>query len=93
MKRRWTKHMSDCRLANWANCGLTRHFERHHQQDIEGAISRLQVTILDRLHGTYSEDRLHRLEQSWIHRLSTVYTGCNSRLELTTTSRRNWGNS
>jgi hypothetical protein len=93
MKRRWTKHMSDCRLANWANCGLTRHFERHHQQDIEGAISRLQVTIIDRLHGTYSEARLHRLEQSWMHRLGTVYTGCNSRLELTTTSRRNWGNS
>jgi hypothetical protein len=56
MKRRWTKHMSDCRLAKWDSTGLTRHFERHHQPDIEGAIASLQVTILDRLHGTYSEE-------------------------------------
>ena len=93
MKRRFTQHRSDFRLAKWTACGLTRHFEQHHQQDIEGAIANLQVTILDQLHGPYSEERLHRLEQLWMHRLSTTYTGCNSRLELTTSSRRNWGSS
>ena len=53
----------------------------------------LRVVLLDSLLGPYHEDRLRNLEQTWMHRLGTVYVGCNSRLELTSNSRRTWGNS
>ena len=58
---------------------------------------RLRVVLVDRLTGHYCEDRLRELEQtwnpSWMHRLGTVHVGCKSRLELTSRSRRTWGNS
>ena len=60
---------------------------------MEEAIENLQVTLLDRLVGPYSEDKLLELEQRWIHRLGTTEAGCNSRVELTGRGRRNWGQS
>ena len=60
---------------------------------MEEAISRLEVTLLDHLPGPLSEEKLLEKEQEWMLKLGT-YTriGCNSRLELTTGQRRNWGN-
>jgi hypothetical protein len=93
MKRRWSKHMSDIRFGHWDACGLTDHFRRHHQGDLEAALSNLQVTILDHLKGPYSEDRLRELEQGWMYKLGTYHrTGCNTRQELVSSSRRTWGN-
>ena len=93
MKARWSGHKSDIRHGRWTACGLTRHFGQHHQADREEAISNLRVTLLDRLTGPHSEERLLTLEQTWMHRLGTTEIGCNSRVELTARSRRNWGNS
>ena len=93
IKARWTGHKSDIRHGRWTACGLTRHFGQHHQADREEAISNLRLTLLDRLTGPHSEERLLTLEQTWMHRLGTTEIGCNSRVELTARSRRNWGNS
>ena len=93
IKRRWSKHKSDIRKHIWTACGLTRHFERFHQGDMEVAISNLQVTLLDHLEGPFTEEGLRDLEQGWMYKLGTFQnTGCNSRLELTSRSRRTWGN-
>ena len=55
--------------------------------------SNLQVTLIDHLKGRYSEDRLRELEQGYMHKLGTYRrTGCNTRQELVSTSRRTWGN-
>ena len=93
MKVRWSGHKSDMRCGRWTACGLTRHFQQHHQADMEQAISSLQVTLLDRLVGPHSEERLLNLEQGWMRRLGTTETGCNSRVELLARNRRNWGQS
>jgi hypothetical protein len=92
-KRRWSKHMSDCKLGHWDACGLTEHFRRHHQGgDREAVISNLKVTLLDHLRGPYDEDELRILEQGWMHTLGTYQrTGCNSRQELVSSQRRTWG--
>ena len=93
MKVRWSGHKSDIRGGRWTACGLTRHFQQFHQADMEHAISCLQVTLLDRLVGPHSEERLLTLEQGWMSRLGTTETGCNSRVELLARNRRNWGQS
>ena len=80
-------------VGRWTACGLTRHFGQHHQADREEAITNLRLTLLDRLTGPHSEERLLTLEQTWMHRLGTTEIGCNSRVELTARRRRNWGNS
>ena len=81
------------RKGKWEACGLTRHFGQHHQGDLEAAIANLQVTLVDHLEGPYSELRFRELEQSWMWKLGTFQrTGCNSRLELTSVTRRTWGN-
>ena len=60
---------------------------------MEAAISNLQVTLVDHLEGPYHEKRFRELEQSLMWKLGTYQrTGCNSRLELTSTNRRTWGN-
>ena len=60
---------------------------------MEVAISNLQVTLLDHLEGPFTEEGLRDLEQGWMYKLGTFQnTGCNSRLELTSRSRRTWGN-
>ena len=46
-KRRWSKHKNDIRSSNWTACGLTSHFGRHHRGDMEEAISKLKVTLVD----------------------------------------------
>ena len=93
MSRRYSKHKSDLRAKNWAACGLAKHFGHHHQAEMEEAISRLEVTLLDHLPGPFDEVRLLELEQAWMHKLGThTRVGCNSRLELTSRQRRNWGN-
>ena len=81
------------RNGRWEACGLTRHFAQHHQANVEEVIEKLQVTLLDRLVGAHSEDKLVELEQRWMHRLGTTEVGCNSRVELTGRGRRNWGHS
>ena len=51
MRERWSKHKSDMRKENWTNWGLTRHLELWHQGDMEHALARLRVTLLDHLQG------------------------------------------
>ena len=92
-KSRWSSHKSDIKNGRWTACGLTRHFGNCHQGDWREAVARLRVVLLDCLPGTLDEDRLRNLEQTWMHRLGTVYIGCNSRVELTSSNRRTWGNS
>ena len=94
MSKRWSKHKSDLRLKNWAACGLARHFGHHHQANMEEAIAGLQVTLLDHIPGPFSEERLLVREQEWMYKLGTTHAGvgCNSRIELITNQRRNWGN-
>jgi hypothetical protein len=92
IKRRWSKHKSDCRLGNWDNCGLTKHFQQHHQQDMEAAISALRITLVDHLVGPYKEEKLLQLEKDWILNLGTWGpTGLNTRNQLLSNQRRNWG--
>ena len=87
MRRRWSKHKSDCRKEN-DKCGLTRHFEQNHQADMEVAISNLQITMLDHL-----VDPTGRLGKDWIINMGTSGpTGLNTRNQLLTGQRRNWGN-
>ena len=93
MKRRWSKHKSDCRKGNWDNCGVTRHFQQYHQGDMEDAVSNLQLTMLDHLVGPYREEKLLQLEKDWILNMGTSgETGLNTRNQLLTGQRRNWGN-
>ena len=51
------------------------------------------MSLLDQLPGPFNEEKLLEKEQEWVYKLGT-YTrmSCNSRLELTTRQRRNWGN-
>ena len=91
-KVRWSHHKSDCRVGNWGNCGLTEHMGQHHQDDIEDAIANLKVTLLDYLTGNYREERLLQLEKDWIIKLGTFGpTGLNTRNQLLSQQRRNWG--
>jgi hypothetical protein len=92
MGRRWSKHKSDFRKKNWNACGLARHFGKHHQAEMEETIAQLEVTLLDHVPGPFNDALLLEQEQDWMHKLGT-YTrfGCNSRNELTTRQRRNWG--
>ena len=76
----------------WANCGLTEHFGQHHRDEMEVAIADLKVTLLDHLTGNYREERLLQLEKDWIIRLGTFGpTGLNTRNQLLSQQRRNWG--
>ena len=74
MKRRWSKHKSDIRLENWTVCGLTSHFEHFQRGDMEVAISKLEVTLLD-----CGEDvkRLKKTEDQWICNLGHSFLGPN----------------
>ena len=50
-------------------CGLTRHFGDHHQADMEEAMKKLEVTVVDR--SRRLED-LKALEDRWMCDLGTV---------------------
>ena len=92
MKAMWSKHKTDIRKWSWNNSGLTKHFMHHHQDHIELAISRLVVTLVDHVDGLYSDERHLQLEKDWILNLGTSgQTGFNSRNELLSNQRRNWG--
>jgi hypothetical protein len=92
VKRRWSKHKTDIRKGYWDNCGLTKHFQHHHQGDIEAALNNLQITLVDHLMGPFSEEKLLQLEKDWILNLGTFGpTGLNTRNQLLTGQRRNWG--
>ena len=56
---------------------------------MEVAISNLQITML----GPYREESLLQLEKDWILNMGTSGpTGLNTRNQLLTGQRRNWGN-
>ena len=91
-KQRWSSHKSDIRMGNWNNCGLTRHFQQHHQGELEETINNLQVTLVDQQVGEYREEKLLQFEKDWILRMGTSGpTGLNTRNQLLTNQRRNWG--
>ena len=60
---------------------------------MEGAITNLRVILLDHLVGPYRDEKLLQLEKDWILNLGTFGpTGVNTRNQLLTGQRRNWGN-
>ena len=59
---------------------------------METAISKLQVTIVDHLVGPYSDQNLKSVEDHWITQMGSYFSGENSKNELLTQHRRNWGN-
>ena len=75
MKQRWSKHKGDIRNSNWTACGLTRHFGEHHTNNIEEAIRNLKVTLVD---CSENEENLKLLEDRWILKMGTLFTGPNS---------------
>ena len=92
LKKRWTTHKSDIRNGRWTACGLTRHFGQHHPQNIEEHLSKLQITLLD---SCEEEELLKKLEDKWMCNLGTLFhdRGLNSRNEVMSNRRRNFGGS
>ena len=88
MKTRWSKHKNDIKYQRWAACGLTRHFGQHHRDDIEGAINNLKVTLVA---SCDMEHDLKRMEDEWIIKMGTFFTGLNSHNEVLSNQRRNYG--
>ena len=60
---------------------------------MEVAIANLKVTLVDCLMGEYSEKGLKRIEDKWMVNLGTLFTGANSRNEVLSNRRRNYGGS
>jgi hypothetical protein len=73
--------------------GHTRHFGDHHTGDMEVAISNLKVTLVDSLLGEYIERGLKSIEDKWMVNLGTLSTGANTRNEVISHRRRNYGGS
>ena len=69
MSRIYSKHKSDLRARYWAACGLARHFGHHPQEEMEEAIARLEVTLLDHLPGPFNQEKVLEKEQEWMHKL------------------------
>jgi hypothetical protein len=92
MRERWNKHTADIRNMRWTVCGLTRHFGDHHQGDMEEAMKKLEVTVVDR--SRRLED-LKALEDRWMCDLGTVIgpQGLNRKNEVLGHSRINFGHS
>ena len=88
MKRRWSKHKYDIRNENWTACGLAAHFGQHHRGDQEEAIRNLEVTLLD---SVVDERDLKRREDTWICNLGTLFVGANTRNEVLSNNRVNYG--
>ena len=88
MKRRWSKHKWDIRNEKWTACGLTSHFGQHHMGDRELAISNLKVTLVDTVK---EEKELKRREDKWMYALGTIFVGANSRNEILSNRRINYG--
>ena len=90
MKQRWSKHKGDIRNSKWTACGLTRHFGENHTNNIEEAIRNLKVTLVD---CSENEENLKLLEDRWILKMGTLFTGLNSHNEVLSNRRRNYGKS
>merc|ERR1711872_322021 len=90
MKQRWSKHKGDIRNSKWTACGLTRHFGENHTNNIEEAIRNLKVTLVD---CSEIEENLKLLEDRWILKMGTLFTGLNSHNEVLSNRRRNYGKS
>ena len=88
MKRRWSKHKFDIRNENWTACGLAAHFGQFHRGDREEAIRNLEVTLLD---SVVNERDLKRREDTWICNLGTLFVGANTRNEVLSNNRVNYG--
>ena len=76
------------RNSNWTVCGLSRHFGQHHREDMEVAISALQVVIVD---SCDREEELKQTEDRWMCNLGTLFVGLNSHNEVLSNNRRNFG--
>ena len=88
MKARWSKHKWDIRNENWTACGLTTHFGQYHRGDQEEAISNLKVTLLD----SVSEVKnLKKKENQWMCNIGTLFVGGNTRNEILSQHRVNFG--
>ena len=70
MKARWSKHKGDVRHGNWTVCGLTAHFGQHHRQDMEEALGKLKLTLVDCVQ---EEKFLKKTEDHWIFNLGTLF--------------------
>ena len=90
MKHRWSKHKGDIRSGKWTACGLTRHFGENHKNNIEEAISKLKVVLVA---SCEEEEQLKRLEDRWMLKMGTIFTGLNSHNEVLSNRRRNYGKS
>ena len=88
MKQRWSKHKSDIRHEKWTACGLTAHFGQYHRLDMEEAIKNLKVTILDCVE---KEWQLKKKEDSWMCNLGTLFVGGNTKNEILSNNRVNYG--
>ena len=58
---------------------------------MEVAISNLKVTLVDSLLSEYKERGLQSMEDKWMVNLRTPFTGANSRNEVLSNRRRNYG--
>ena len=90
VKRRFYGHISDIQREYWKAFGLTAHFGQFHRQDMEDAISRLEVTIVD---STQEESSLKACEDRWILRVGTISKGFNKKNEVLTNRRVQYGQS
>ena len=92
MRDRWNKHRADIRNGRWTVCGLARHFGDHHQNAIEEALEKVEVTVLDR---SGSLEDLKSLEDRWMCNLGTVLgpRGLNRKNEVLGNNRLNFGHS
>ena len=81
------------RRGHWNACGLTKHFGWHHTGDMEDAISNLKVTLVDHWVGDLEERGLKKLEDRWMVNMGTLFTGSNTRNEVLSNNRKNYGNS
>ena len=59
---------------------------------MEVAIANLKVTLVDYLMG-FTEKGLKKIEDKWMVNLGTLFTGANSRNEVLSNKRRNYGGS
>ena len=60
---------------------------------MEDAISNLKVTLVDHWVGDLEERGLKKLEDRWMVNMGTLFTGSNTRNELLSNNRKNYGNS
>ena len=88
MKRRWSKHKYDVRNSNWTACGLTTNVAHHHREEMEEAISNLKVTLVDSVEEI---KHLKRKEDNWMCNLGTLFVGLNTRNEVLSNNRINFG--